>query len=50
MNRKLGLLIVLLGIISGITFTGFGVWHSSRTTPVFDTSGYVLCGDEDEGK
>ena len=50
MNKRLGLLIVALGIISGITFTGFSVWHSSRMTPVFDTAGYILCGDADEGK
>lgn len=50
MNKRLGLLIVALGIISGIAFTGFSVWHSSRMTPVFDTAGYILCGDADEGK
>ena len=50
MNKRLGFLIVALGIISGITFTGFSVWHSSRMTPVFDTAGYILCGDADEGK
>lgn len=50
MNKRLGLLIVALGIISGIAFTGFSVWHSSRMTPVFDSAGYILCGDADEGK
>ena len=50
MNKRLAILIVALGVISGALFAGFSVWHSASTTPTFETGGYVLCGVGDEAK
>lgn len=50
MNKRLAILIVALGVLSGALFAGFSVWHSASTTPTFETGGYVLCGVGDEAK
>ena len=50
MSKKFAIIMISLGLSAIMGFTGFGIWHASRSTPSFDLGGYILQGDADEVK
>ncbi|MBS6398154.1 MAG: hypothetical protein KH452_13570 [Clostridiales bacterium] len=50
MNKKFMVILLLLGVLTTMTFAGFGIWHSTSTASTFETGGYILQGEEEELK